>query len=513
MYRQRITNSLKALLLLCLSLAIFGCGGGGGGGTSSSGDSTTTITGIAMKGPIKGAKVEVFQLLVNGKPGDLLGSGLSGNDGRYAIGIPTSRANGPLLIKVTAQAGAKYVSETLGTDVAFTSPGESFSAVVDSFSPGQQVTVSPVTDIAYQKLQQNLTVFPSLATTDKIEGAVTAANTYIGTQFNIGDILAAPTATANTSYPATLTVIDQMVQTSKTSGATDTVAVKTLLTSAFQSASPATNPAYQTYLQELTAAVNTVKIANPAFSTAVQGILTQATNPPPEPIWTDSTPPTAPSNLSASTAALTATTSSVLLAWGPSTDNTPPVPAAGYEVFRNGIKIANVTTTTYIDPSVTSNVTYTYHILAFDAAGNRSAASNSVSVTPLGANLGVTFNGQLSSSILGLPPQDVTAPTAPSNLSASASAISATASSVTLFWTAATDDTAVTSYEIYRNSVLINTVLVPGYTDPSVTSDVTYIYSIKALDARGNRSAASNLLSVTPPKAALNVTFNGQLSP
>jgi len=509
MYRPCRKNIFKALLLLCLSLVIFGCGGGGSGGGSGSGSSVTTISGVAMKGPIKGALVQVFQLLANGNTGDLLGSGISGNDGSYAINILTSRASGPLLIKVTGQAGARYTSEALnGADVAFTSPGESYSAVVDSYSPGQQVTVSPITNIAYHKLLQNLAANPSLATAGRIGNAITATNTYIGTQFNVSNILAPPAGSV--SYQAALAVIDQMIQNSKASGAvTDTTAVTFLLNTAFESAT-LTNPVYQTYLQELTAAANMVRISNPAFAAPVQALLTQAAAPPAEPNWTDSTPPTAPSNLAATTSALTATTSAVMLTWNPSTDNTPPV--AGYEVFRNGIRIASVTTTAYTDPSVTSNVAYTYYVLAFDTAGNRSTASNSITVTPLQANLGVTFNGQLSEGILALPPQDVTAPTAPSNLSAIASAISATSSSVTLFWTASSDDRAVTGYEIYRDSVLINTVAVVGYTDPSVLSDITYIYSVKAIDAAGNRSAASNLLSVTPPKAMLNVTFNGQLS-
>lgn len=491
-------------LIACLSLIIAACGGGGGGG---GGEQTTSVSGVAMKGPIKGAWVGVYQLKSDGTTGDLLGSGTSDNVGDYDIKIPTSKATGQFLIVVKGQSGAKYFSESLKRDVEFTNANESFSAVVNAADASQGVTVGPLTEAAYQKLQQNLTDNPGLVVDARI---INAVNAQIATLFNVDNILADPAG--DPAYLAALTVIDQMVVDTGSLSTLETMNVinQGLINPVL------TAPSYQIFQQALNEAATTVIAdaviaGNTVLLSTVQDLQAQIDSPPVPPVLTDTTPPTAPANLTATASALTATTSSVALAW------TASVPGgqnavSGYDVYRDEIKIATVTTPGYTDSSVAPNVTYIYHVIAFDAAGNRSAASSKVSVKPLPANLGITVNGQLSAGILGLPPKDVTAPTAPSNLSASASAISATASSVSLSWAAATDDTAVTAYEIYRDSTLIKTVPVPGYTDPSVTSEITYIYSVKALDAAGNRSTPSNLLSVTPPIAALNVTFNGQLS-
>jgi chitodextrinase len=225
----------------------------------------------------------------------------------------------------------------------------------------------------------------------------------------------------------------------------------------------------------------------------------------------DITAPTAPTNLAASTFATSATTSSVLLAWSPASDN---IAVTGYEIYRNGIKVATVSSTSvYIDPTVTSSVSYSYYVVAFDAAGNRSGSSNVLAVTPNTASLGVTINGQLSSGVIGQPQQDITSPTSPTNLTASTFVTSATTSSVLLAWSASSDNTAVTGYDIYRNGSKLATVTAAlVYTDPTVTSTVSYTYYVVAVDAAGNRSGSSNLLVVTPNVASFGVTINGQLS-
>jgi hypothetical protein len=68
----------------------------------------------------------------------------------------------------------------------------------------------------------------------------------------------------------------------------------------------------------------------------------------------------------------------VNLAWGASSDN---VGVAGYRVLRNGAQIATVPDTSFVDRDVANGASYTYAVVAFDAAGNVSASSNSVTVT------------------------------------------------------------------------------------------------------------------------------------
>jgi hypothetical protein len=93
-------------------------------------------------------------------------------------------------------------------------------------------------------------------------------------------------------------------------------------------------------------------------------------------------PPSAPTGLSA-----TARSTAVSLSWTASTD--PDSPVAGYRVYRNGAQIATSTATTYTDTGLTNGTTYTYYVIAYDAGGNVSAASATVSATPTADPSGV----------------------------------------------------------------------------------------------------------------------------
>jgi glucosylceramidase len=88
----------------------------------------------------------------------------------------------------------------------------------------------------------------------------------------------------------------------------------------------------------------------------------------------DTTPPSAPSGLTSPSH----TDVSVALSWGASSDN---VGVTGYRVYRNGTQVGTPTATSYTDTGLTASTAYTYTVKAVDAAGNLSAASNSVAVT------------------------------------------------------------------------------------------------------------------------------------
>jgi hypothetical protein len=79
---------------------------------------------------------------------------------------------------------------------------------------------------------------------------------------------------------------------------------------------------------------------------------------------TDTQAPTVPANLTAT--ALSDT--QVRLQWSASTDN-----VAGtiqYRIYRNNVYVTNVTTLTYTNTGLTGNTSYSYKILAWDAAKN-----------------------------------------------------------------------------------------------------------------------------------------------
>ncbi|HEX8867281.1 MAG TPA: discoidin domain-containing protein, partial [Lentzea sp.] len=84
----------------------------------------------------------------------------------------------------------------------------------------------------------------------------------------------------------------------------------------------------------------------------------------------DTQAPTAPGNL----AFTQPQSGQIRLTWNASTDN---VGVTGYDVYANGTLRTTVTGTTYTD-SQPDGLKVTYHVIAKDAAGNQSPASNSV---------------------------------------------------------------------------------------------------------------------------------------
>ena len=91
------------------------------------------------------------------------------------------------------------------------------------------------------------------------------------------------------------------------------------------------------------------------------------------------------------------------------------------------------------------------------------------------------------------PTADAQAPTAPANLVSSAK----TTTTISLSWTASTDNTAVTGYNVYMDNVLKTTVTGLTTTITGLTAATAYTFNVKAKDAAGNISASSNILSVT----------------
>lgn len=91
-------------------------------------------------------------------------------------------------------------------------------------------------------------------------------------------------------------------------------------------------------------------------------------------------------------------------------------------------------------------------------------------------------------------PKDVVAPTAPTNLQVSG--IGDT--SVTLNWTASTDEYGVTNYLVYKNGALLATLgNILSYTATGLSSDTLYSFYVVAKDVAGNSSADSTIVNVT----------------
>ncbi|HQK39886.1 MAG TPA: endonuclease [Flavobacterium alvei] len=190
-------------------------------------------------------------------------------------------------------------------------------------------------------------------------------------------------------------------------------------------------------------------------------------------IWNptaDTVAPTAATNLT-----VTGTTSStVSLSWTAATDN---VAVTSYDIYMNSVLKTSVSSSnlTATITGLTASTTYSFYVIAKDAAVNSSPASN-------------TANGTTTIAI-----PDTQNPTAPTNLAVTGSS----SSTVSLSWTASTDNVGVTSYDVYVNSVFKSTVSGTTALVNGLTPSTTYSFYVVAKDAAGNSSAQSNAINGT----------------
>lgn len=88
---------------------------------------------------------------------------------------------------------------------------------------------------------------------------------------------------------------------------------------------------------------------------------------------------------------------------------------------------------------------------------------------------------------------DTQAPTVPTGLVSSA----VTETTLTLSWTDATDNVAVTAYDVYQGTSSLGSVTTNTANITGLTANTAYQFSVRAKDAAGNESAASTTLNVT----------------
>jgi len=184
------------------------------------------------------------------------------------------------------------------------------------------------------------------------------------------------------------------------------------------------------------------------------------------PVWNtlieepvDEESPTAPSNLEVTKV----TETTVSLSWDESTDN---VGVAGYDVYRDGIRVGSSTTTSFMDTGLSPDTGYAYFVVAYDIMRNQSESSNIV---------------------IAVTEKDTTAPTVPQNLRIS----SKTESSVTLVWTGSTDNVKLAGYKVFRNDEEVGFSNGTSFVDTEIFPG-TYTYYVKAVDAYNNLSEQSN---------------------
>lgn len=127
-------------------------------------------------------------------------------------------------------------------------------------------------------------------------------------------------------------------------------------------------------------------------------------NPPPTP---DTTPPSVPANLRI----VSVTHNTVTVAWNAATD-TGGSGVSSYRLTRNGAQIGgSITSTQFVDSSLTAATAYSYAVSAVDGAGNASAASGVVQGTTGPTPPLAGLDGRLSNTTCLAPDEPVVSTT------------------------------------------------------------------------------------------------------
>ncbi len=203
---------IKSLIVSVLSLAILALSGCSKSSDStpapvSQPTSTTAIAGVASKGPIAGAVVQVFAIRSNVTDTVPFGTGRTDARGNYAV--QTFGYKGPVVVEVTQGA---YNDEISGTQVTMKTP---LRAMFSSVGTGTtSIAVTPLTELAAKNAEGR----PTLST-----DAIDAANNYIGVNFGVpGIVTTLPIANSGdanqTNYVNQLKVFQQLVYNSMQPG-------------------------------------------------------------------------------------------------------------------------------------------------------------------------------------------------------------------------------------------------------------------------------------------------------
>jgi endonuclease I/chitodextrinase len=179
----------------------------------------------------------------------------------------------------------------------------------------------------------------------------------------------------------------------------------------------------------------------------------------------DTEAPTVPANITLSNA----TTSTIDASWTASEDNEA---VSKYEIYANGTLNAETAEINYTLTGLNSNTTYAITVLAKDLANNHSELSEAVNKKTL---------------------TDITAPSAPTNVTIS----NETGTSFKVNWSAATDDTAVTDYDIFVNGTLNGTTTLISYSVSDLIISTTYSVTVLAKDSENNTSEESVAVNAT----------------
>ena len=177
--------------------------------------------------------------------------------------------------------------------------------------------------------------------------------------------------------------------------------------------------------------------------------------------------------------------------------------AAGFEIYRDGVRVGTTGMRSYRDTGLNGGQTYTYTVYSYN--GDRICAKESPSL-------------QITTSADMEPPEKI------KNLQVT----ERTGSTITLSWDKGRDNVGVEKYYLYRNGKLVYEGGAENYEDKGLEEKTVYTYYVIAEDGSENRSEKSDdtdgvvfvpeIISVTPEdygviggeQVSLEVTFSGE---
>ena len=177
--------------------------------------------------------------------------------------------------------------------------------------------------------------------------------------------------------------------------------------------------------------------------------------------------------------------------------------AAGFEIYRDGVRVGTTGMRSYRDTGLNGGQTYTYTVYSYN--GDRICAKESPSL-------------QITTSADMEPPEKI------KNLQVT----ERTGSTITLSWDKGRDNVGVEKYYLYRNGKLVYEGGAENYEDKGLEEKTVYTYYVIAEDGSENRSEKSDetdgvvfvpeIISVTPEdygviggeQISLEVTFSGE---
>jgi len=172
----------------------------------------------------------------------------------------------------------------------------------------------------------------------------------------------------------------------------------------------------------------------------------------------DTQPPSPPADIRV----VNKTHTTVELQWSASSDN---VKVQGYYLFRDGKKIITTSKNSFTSKYLIPGQKYTYTVKAYDASGNVSESSPSITVFTVA---------------------DSEPPKAPGT----PYALSVEHTSLTLNWEPSSDNVDLKNYEIYVNGARKGSTTKTTYTCKSLSPGNNYAVSIKAVDLAGNSAVS-----------------------